>query len=225
MTESSEARIRVLIIDDHRMFADAVSRLLSDEDDLEVVGIATDGQDGISLAAALSPNVVLVDYSLPGLDGVAVTVAIKSQSPSTYVVMLTGSPDDRVLLRAIEAGCSGYLSKVSAADQVVEAVRLAAVGEALISPKELARVLPKLGRHRHELGGDLTERERQILVLLAAGRTNPEIAGEIHLSVNTVRNHVQGILTKVGAHSKLEAVSVSVRAGIIDYPGSVSPRS
>jgi two-component system, NarL family, response regulator DevR len=170
------------------------------------------------MVTRLRPNVVLMDYQLPDQDGVAVTTQVKRQNPSVMVVMLTGSAEDRVLLSAIDAGCSGFLTKDRAAAEVVHAVRAAAVGEALISPALLARLLPKLNRTQRSLGEDLSDREREILGLLARGMTNKVIAAELFLSVNTIRNHVQSVLAKLGAHSKLEAVSTAVREGIIDYP-------
>lgn len=157
---------------------------------------------------------------MPDQDGVELARQIKGRFPAIMVVMLTGSADDRVLLAAIEAGCSGFLTKDRAAAEVADAVRAAAQGEALISPAMLARLLPKLSRSHRSLGTDLTERERGILTLLALGRTNRVIADELRLSVNTIRNYVQSILAKLGAHSKLEAVSTAVREGIIDYPSS-----
>jgi two-component system response regulator DevR len=218
MSEAARDPIRVLIIDDHRMFAESLARLLSDEPDIDVIGVCPTGAEGVAQAAELSPTVVLVDYRLPDLDGVAITSQIKERAPDTYVVMLTGSADDGVLLTAIEAGCSGYLSKDRAAAEVADAVRLAAAGEATISPRELARLLPKLGRNQRAAGGDLTAREREVLGMLATGLANSAIAATLHLSVNTVRNYVQSILTKLGAHSKLEAVATGVREGIISYP-------
>ena len=125
-----------------------------------------------------------------------------------------------MLISAIEAGCCGFLTKDGAADEVAKAVRLAAAGESLISPKQLARLLPKLNRNYQAPGSDLTEREHQVLVLLAEGLANAAIAKQLHLSVNTVRNYVQAILTKLGAHSKLEAVATGVREGIISYPAT-----
>jgi DNA-binding NarL/FixJ family response regulator len=212
--------VSVLIIDDHRMFAESLARLLADDKGIAVVGTAASGAEGIELAAHLLPNVVLVDYQLPDTDGVAIAAAIKRGNPASMVVMLTASTDDRVLLAAIDAACSGFLTKDQAAGEVAEAVRAAAAGEALISPALLARLLPKINRIQPRLGSDLTEREREILELLARGWTNKVIAAELHLSVNTIRNYVQYVLTKLGAHSKLEAVSTAVREGIIDYPSS-----
>lgn len=218
MAGEDGAGIAVLIIDDHRMFAEGLGRLLDAEDDISVVGIAERGGEGVALAARLNPAVVLVDHYMPDQDGVVTAAEIRRHDPTTLVVMLTGSTDEHVLLAAIEAGCSGYLTKDRAAAEVADAVRAAAAGEALISPDLLARLLPRLTRTRTPVGSDLTERELSLLVLMAEGATNKVIADRMYLSVNTVRNYVQSILTKLGAHSKLEAVATSVREGIIDYP-------
>jgi DNA-binding NarL/FixJ family response regulator len=218
MTEPVSSRIGVLIVDDHRMFAESLARLLDDEDDLHVVGIAADRAEAVALAVELTPQVVLVDYQLPEINGDVVAAEIKRLIPDVVIVMLTGAGDDRVLVGAIDAGCSGFLMKQRAASEVVDAVRMAAAGEALISPRDLARLLPKLNRNYYSIGSDLTGRERQILVMIARGATNRAIAAELYLSVNTVRNYVQAILTKLGAHSKLEAVATAVRESVIEYP-------
>lgn len=210
--------IGVAIVDDHLMFAESLARLLADEPDLRVVGVAGDADAALELVAETHARVVLLDYQLPGRDGVAVARDLKAAHPQSMVVMLTGTGDDRVLLAAIDAGCSGFITKDRAALEVASAVRTAAAGEALISPAQLARLLPKLSRTHRAVGADLTERERELLARLARGGTNKAIAEELHLSVNTVRNYVQSVLTKLGAHSKLEAVSTAVREGIIDYP-------
>ena len=218
MAEAEDTTVGVLIVDDHRMFSESLARLLADEDGIDVLGVAGTGSDAIDMVSRLHPNVVLMDYQLPDQDGVSVTVEVKRQNPSVMVVMLSGSTEDRVLLAAIDAGCSGFLTKDRAAAEVVHAVRAAAVGEALISPALLARLLPKLNRTQRSVGEDLSDREREILGFLARGMTNKAIAAELFLSVNTIRNHVQSVLAKLGAHSKLEAVSTAVREGIIDYP-------
>lgn len=218
MTDPEPGTIGVLIIDDHRMFAESLARLLADEEGIAVLATAASGSEGIELADRLQPQVVLVDYQMPERDGVAIAAEIKRRDPKIMVVMLAGSAEDRVLLAAIEVGCSGFLTKDRAAAEVADAVRVAARGEASISPPLLARLLPKLTRTPRALGADLSEREREILASLARGWTNQVIASELHLSVNTVRNYVQSVLSKLGAHSKLEAVSIAVREGIIDYP-------
>jgi len=218
MDELVGSTIGLLIIDDHRMFSESLARLLADEDDIAVVGVASSGREGIDLAIRHRPRVVLVDYEMPEYDGVQVAAEIKRQDPEIMVLILTASTEDRVLLAAIEAGCSGFLTKDRAADDVAHAVRSAAAGEAVISPALLARLLPRLNGSHRSLGDDLTGRERELLSHLARGATNKVVAAELHLSVNTVRNYVQSVLTKLGAHSKLEAVSTAVREGIIDYP-------
>jgi DNA-binding NarL/FixJ family response regulator len=218
MAEPGAPRVGVLIVDDHRMFAESLARLLSDEAEIEVLGVAGSGADALDMAARLRPRVVLIDYQMPERDGVQIAAEIKQHDPEVMVVMLTASTDDRVLLAAIDAGCSGFLTKDRAAAEVADAVRAAALGEALITPAQLVRLLPKLSRTQRAIGADLTDRELDLLSHLARGGTNKAIAAELHLSVNTVRNYVQSVLTKLGAHSKLEAVSTAVREGIIDYP-------
>jgi DNA-binding NarL/FixJ family response regulator len=210
--------IGVLIIDDHQMFAESLARLLADEPDISVLGVVSEAAEALPSAVRLRPHVVLVDYKMPGQDGVDIARAIKSADPNVTIVMLTGWADDRVLLSAIEAGCSGFLTKDRAATEVAGAVRAAANGEALITGDLLARLLPRLGRNHHELGSDLTEREIEVFELMARGWPNAAIASHLFLSVNTIRNYVQSILTKLGAHSKLEAVSTGVRERIIRYP-------
>lgn len=218
MADEEGVPIGVVIIDDHRVFAEGLGRLLADEPDIEVLGIVTEANAAVDTVQRLGPRVVLLDYQLPERDGVLLAADIKRSMPEVMVVMLTGSAEDRVLVGAIEAGCSGFLTKDRAAAEVAEAVRATAGGEALISRSLLARLLPKLNRTYRAVGADLTERERDILGLLARGSANKAIAAELNLSVNTVRNHVQSVLTKLGAHSKLEAVSTAVRGGIINFP-------
>jgi len=218
MTEAEEDVWRVLVVDDHQMVAESLARLLSDEDDIVVLGTAADGSEALDLCGRLKPNVMLIDYHMPGRDGVSIAAEIKRDHPEVMVVMLTASAEDHVVLSAIEAGCSGFLTKDRAPTELVDAVRSAAAGEVVISPALLARLLPQLNRTNHAVGPQLTEREHQLLGLMAEGSTNKVIAHELNLSVNTVRNYVQILLSKLNVHSKLEAVSTAVRGGIIDYP-------
>jgi DNA-binding NarL/FixJ family response regulator len=210
--------IRVLIVDDHRMFAESLARLLSAEDGIEVVATVTTASDGAAAAARHCPDVVLLDQGLPDGDGTAVASDIRRRDAAVNVVMLTGAPDKGVLAAAIEAGCCGFLTKDRAAVEVVAAVRAAARGDAVISPAALARLLPKLRATDRSGASELTAREQQVVALLAQGLSNKEIATELHLSLNTIRNYVQGTLVKLGAHSKLQAVALAVRTGVIDYP-------
>jgi len=214
VTENSP--ISVLIVDDHEMFAQSLARMLEIEDDIVVAGTARGVADAREAVLRDPPNIVLMDYYLGDGDGAAATTAIKAESPTTKVVMLTGVSDDTVLLAAIEAGCSGFVSKTNAVEEVVAAVRAAHAGEALISPALLARLLPKLRRTTDTAGTELTSRELEVLVLLSQGLANQAIAEKLTVSVHTVRNHVQNILTKLKAHSKLEAVAIAVKKGLIN---------
>ncbi|MDA8261335.1 MAG: response regulator transcription factor [Actinomycetota bacterium] len=215
-----EAPITVMIVDDHRMFAESLARLLEDERDITVVGVGSNQTDALHLARRLRPSVALIDYQLPDVDGVTLARQLKVIDASMLLVMLTGVGDDALLLEAIEAGCSGFITKDRAAAEVADAVRAAASGEALISPHMLARLLPRLSREEPAGRHGLTEREVEVLARMARGLSNRAIADELYLSVNTVRNHVQSILGKLGVHSKLEAVSVPIRTGIIDIPSA-----
>lgn len=213
-----EDAVGVVIVDDHRMFAESLARLLADEDDVSVRGIGGNRIEALQLVEQFQPRVLLVDFHMPDGDGVALTKEVKERWPETMVVMLTGDADDRVLISAIEAGCSGFLTKDRASSEVAHAVRDASAGDVVISTAQLARLLPKLSRSHRPAGADLTDREVEVLKLLAAGVTSKTIADQLFLSVNTIRNYVQSILTKLGAHSKLEAVAVAVKQGIIAYP-------
>lgn len=212
---ANHERIRVLICDDHHLVAQALALLIGAQPDMEAAGVAGSAAEVIALAASLRPDVVLMDYALPDGDGVAATAAIKASQPDVNVIMLTSFVDEEVLVAAIDAGCSGYVTKHKGSDELTTAVRLAAAGEALVSPDMLARLLPRLRRSHHGLGWDLTPRERQVLDLLAQGESKEAIAHRLFLSTNTVRNHIQSILTKLNAHSRLEAVATATREGLV----------
>ena len=207
--------IRVMIADDHAVFADGLSALLSVHDDVTVAGVAGGVEDAVTLARRTAPDVVLMDYDLPDGTGVEAAARVLAACPSAKVVMLTSFADDAILVAAIEAGCSGFVTKHRAGREVVDAVRAAAAGEALISPSLLARLLPRL---RGEPGGEasrLTRREAEVLELLAEGLSNRAIAERLAVSLNTVRNHVQNLLTKLHSHSRLEAVAAAARQGLL----------
>jgi DNA-binding NarL/FixJ family response regulator len=211
-------KIKVLVVDDHQMFAEGLIKALSDEPDVHVVGSAGSVQGARTAARQYEPDVILMDYELSDGDGAQATQLIKDELPATKVVMLTSFTDEAVLVSAIEAGCSGFVTKHKAVEEVAAAVRAAYEGEALISPSMLARLLPKLRRSSRGLGSDLTPRELEVLKLLAEGLSNGAIAERLVISLHTVRNHVQSIIMKMQAHSKLEAVTVAVREGVIQYP-------
>ncbi|MFZ6005299.1 MAG: response regulator [Actinomycetota bacterium] len=208
--------ISVLIVDDHTMFAEGLSRSLSASSDIEVVGCAATGREAEERCREAAPDVVLMDFGLPDQDGARTTRAVRAEAPDIKVVMLTSLVDDSVVLSAIDAGCSGYVTKDKSVSELVDAIRAAHAGEALIAPAMLVRLLPRLRRSYQGLGSDLTAREREVLSLLAEGLPNKDIAERLVVSLNTVRTHVQNVLSKLQAHSKLEAVAVAAREAIID---------
>jgi DNA-binding NarL/FixJ family response regulator len=214
---STNPTIRVVVVDDHEMFVQGLTAVLSADPSIEVVGTAGTVEAGIASVRMHSPDVVLMDYELPDGDGASATQRIKGEVPDAQVVMVTSFDDEGILVRAIEAGCSGFITKHKAIQEVAAAVRAANAGEALISPSMLARLLPKLRQNPRGLGSDLTAREVEVLKLLAGGRSNQQIAEALVLSLHTVRNHVQNVITKLGAHSKLEAVATAVREGLIRH--------
>lgn len=207
--------IRVVIVDDHEMLVQGLRAALGTEGDIEVVATAGTVEDACAAVRMHAPDVVLMDYELPDGDGAAATERVKTDVPTVQVVMVTSFDDEAVLVRAIEAGCSGFITKHKAVGEVAHAVRAAHSGEALISPSMLARLLPRLRRKERGVGVDLTPREMEILRYLAEGMSNAAIAERLVLSLHTVRNHVQNVIGKLGAHSKLEAVATAVREGIL----------
>jgi DNA-binding NarL/FixJ family response regulator len=216
--------VSLLICDDHKILTDALATLVGLDQELSLTGPPVHvPSEAISIASAQLPDVVLMDIVFKGNDmtGIDATRQIKEASPSTKVVIMTAHDEDRLLVEAMEAGASGFLSKDTAAQEVLAAVKAAAEGEVLIDPATLTRLLAQVSREREaqrdalNLLGDLTEREREILQLLAEGLRNDGIAGKLFISPQTVQTHVRNILGKLRVHSKLEAVAFAVRHGAI----------
>ena len=176
------------------------------------------------MVAEHRPDVVLLDHALPDGDGADAVRPLLDAHPGLHVVMLTASTSDRVLGAAMEAGAAGFISKSSGLDELVGAVRSAARGDAVVSPQLLGRLLARMRRDAQGVGHDLTEREREILGLLAKGLTNVAISEQLFLSVHTVRNHIANLSAKLGAHSKLEALAIAVREGLVEPPRSDGSR-
>lgn len=216
-TQVPQEAIRILVVDDHKMVAEAIATILGDEPDIEVVAIAGTVIDAQRLAQTRAPDVVVMDYQLPDGDGAEAARRIRTERPATQIVMVTASGHDTVLASALDAGCAAFVTKDRAMEDVVDAVRAAHAGEATIPADMLARLLPRLRSTSRRVGA-LTTREREVLGLLAEGLSNDEIAGRLVLSVSTVRNHVQSILRKLEARSRLEAVTIAVRQGIVKFP-------
>jgi len=209
---------RLLLADDHRMLRDSLRRSM-EEHGFEVVGEAADGQEAVGLAQALRPDVVLMDVSMPVLDGVEATRQITRLVPGAQVVMLTMHADGDVMARAIQAGAIGYLVKDCSIDDVVSAVRLAASGEGVLSPGLASSMLAdveKAGRAGDNGHGPLiSAREEEVLQLVADGLTLPEVAASLFISVKTVKNHLASIYSKLDARDRTQAVLRAVRMGIV----------
>lgn len=220
----AKARVSLLICDDHKILTDALATVVDLDPELVLVAPpVNDPGEAIDLATEHLPNVVLMDIMFKGggMTGIEATRKIKEASPSTKVVIMTAHDEERLLVEAVEAGASGFLSKDEAADEVLAAVKAAADGEVLIDPGTLTRLLAQVAREREaqrdalNLLNDLTDREREILQLLAEGLRNDDIAGKLFISPQTVQTHVRNILGKLRVHSKLEAVAFAVRHGSV----------
>lgn len=216
-------KVSLLICDDHKVLTDALALVVGLDHDLSLVAAPVHtAEDAIALAAEQLPDVVLMDIVFKGgMSGIDATRAIKEISPSTKVVIMTAHDDDRLLVEAVEAGASGFLGKDEAAEEILSAAKAAADGEVLIDPATLTRILHQVAREREEHRGamdlldDLTEREKEILQLLAEGMRNEEIAQKLFISPQTVQTHIRNVLGKLRVHSKLEAVAFAVRHGVI----------
>jgi DNA-binding NarL/FixJ family response regulator len=215
--------VTLLICDDHKILTDALATVVGLDSGLQMVAPPVhDPETAITLCAEYLPDVVLMDIVFKGgMSGIDATRKIKETSPSTKVVIMTAHDDERLLVEAVEAGASGFLSKDKAAEDVLSAAKAAADGEVLIDPVTLTRLLAQVAREREQMRdaqgllNDLTDREREILQLLAGGMRNDDIAAKLFISPQTVQTHVRNILGKLRVHSKLEAVSFAVRHGAI----------
>jgi DNA-binding NarL/FixJ family response regulator len=222
--------IRVLLVDDQALIRDGLAIILNAQPDIRVVGQAADGQEGIELARRLRPDAILMDIKMPRLDGIQATRRIKEALPETPIVILTTYAEDELVFEGIRAGASGYLLKDITRDELAEAVRGAARGEAQIDPAVASQVLAEFQRMASVLRRppapaaeadlppmeDLTPREETILRLLTEGLTNAGIADRLGLSEGTVKNHVSEILSKLHANDRTHAVVLAIKRGLLD---------
>jgi DNA-binding NarL/FixJ family response regulator len=209
---------RLLLVDDHKMLRDGLRRSM-EEHGFDVVGEAEDGQEGVRMALTLHPDVVLMDVTMPVLDGVEATRQLRLVSPSSQVVMLTMHADGDVMARAIQAGAIGYLVKDCSTEDVVAAVRMAASGESILSPELASSMLSEVKKEsRRSANGDgavISAREEEVLQLIADGLSLPEVSAQLYISVKTVKNHLASIYAKLDARDRTQAVLRAVRMGII----------
>src|SRR3954454_500815 len=215
--------IRVIIVDDQELFRRGLTMLMSVESGLEVVGEAGDGATGIELASAVAPDVVLLDVRMPKVSGIEACVAIKEAVPAAKILMLTVSDEESDLYEAVKSGASGYLLKDSSIEEVAQAIRVVADGQSLISPSMAVKLIDEFKQmarpeREHVPGLRLTDRELEVLRLVAKGMNNREIARDLFISENTVKNHVRNILEKLQLHSRMEAVMYAVKEKLLDLP-------
>lgn len=214
--------IRVLLVDDHQLLTGALSQMLTQESDIQVVGVASSVADAKRLARERL-DVVLMDYRLPDGTGAEATRAIKARWPAARVVMLTALNDDETILESIQSGADGYLTKDRAVEDVVSAVRAANAGETLLPRSVIVGIAQRVAAAR-ERGAErrqiepLTPRELEVLKALTEGLSTPEICDRLFIAPNTLRTHVQNIMGKLRVHSKLEAVAFALRHKLVEPP-------
>ena len=212
--------LRVLVVDDHDLFRSGLRGLL-EENGVQVVGEAATGTEAVRLTRELAPDVIVMDLNMPGMNGVDATRQITAQSPLTRVVVLTISDQDGDVMDAIVAGACGYLLKDSSIPDLIRGIRGAALGESLISPHIATKVLQRLRAASTMPGGaelirsELSERETEVLKLIANGKDNAQIAAELHISPKTVKNHISNILMKLQIENRIQAAVYAVRSGIV----------
>jgi DNA-binding NarL/FixJ family response regulator len=221
--KSGREPIRVAVVDDQELFRRGLTMLLGVEDDIEVVGEAGDGVAGTEIATSAAPDVILMDVRMPKRSGIEACVAIKQAAPTARIIMLTVSDEEADLYEAVKNGASGYLLKDSSIDEVAQAIRVVADGQSLISPSMAIKLLDEFKQmsrnDRQQVPTPrLTERELEVLKLVAQGLNNREIAKRLFISENTVKNHVRNILEKLQLHSRMEAVMYAVREKLLDIP-------
>ena len=211
--DTSEA-IKVMLVDDHAVVRSGLSAFLSAYDDLELVAEASSGEQAVNLCDQIQPEVILMDLVMPGMDGATTTREIRTRCPDIQVIALTSFKEEHLVQEALEAGAIGYLLKNVSADDLADAIRKAHAGKPTLAP-EAAQVLIQTATGPPSPGHDLTGREREVLNLMVAGLTNPQIAEQLVVSQSTVKFHVSSILSKLGASSRTEAVSIALQNNLV----------
>jgi two-component system, NarL family, response regulator LiaR len=206
--------IRVMIVDDHAVVRSGLSAFLMVYDDLDFVGEAGSGEEAVRLCQSLQPDVILMDLVMPGMDGATATQAIRENCPNIQVIALTSFKEDDLVQRTLKAGAIGYLLKNVSANELVSAIRAAHAGRPTLAP-EAAHVLIHASQNHNEIGSNLTPREQEILSLMVAGLSNPEIADQLVVSRSTVKFHVSSVLSKLGVSSRTQAVTLALQNKLV----------
>ena len=205
-------KIRVLIADDHPVVREGLAGMLAGQPDFEVVGVAIDGNKALELYAKLSPDVTLMDLQMPGLDGVGAIEAIKAKDETAHILVLTTFDSDADILRAIEAGATGYLLKDTPREELFRAIRATTAGESVLAPTVTARLMTRMRAPAEE---NLSEREIEVLQLVARGNSNKEVGKALHISIATVKTHLIHIYNKLGVDDRTAAVTTAIEKKII----------
>ncbi|MCZ8513648.1 response regulator transcription factor [Paenibacillus filicis] len=213
-----EMTIKVLLVDDHEMVRIGLAAVLSTEDDIEVVGEASGGQEGIRLAQEYKPDVVLMDLVMEGMDGIETTRKLLQLHPDCKVIVLTSFIDDEKIYPVIEAGAFSYLLKTSRAGEIAQAIRSAVKGQSVLESQVASKLMnrfrqPKAAAQPHE---ELTEREMEVLRLIASGKSNQDVADELFIGVKTVKFHVTNILAKLGVEDRTQAAIYAYKHGLVE---------
>ena len=208
----TEQRIRILVCDDHPVVRSGLRGMIQSQPDLEVIAEAGEGAQAVALASRFQPDIVLMDLRMPGMDGVTATAAIKARHPGIHVLILTTYDTDADILRALEQGATGFLLKDEREDRLFDAIREAAGGRSPLAPGVASRLVERL---RGDADSHVSEREIEILMLVAQGRSNREIARDLHISDSTVKAHMLHIFDKLGVADRTAAVTTALRRGII----------
>jgi DNA-binding NarL/FixJ family response regulator len=213
-----EAKIRILVADDHPMLREGLVAVLGTQPDFEVVGEASDGSETVRLAETLQPDVILLDLEMPEVDGVAALEGLRDAGSASRAIVFTAYDTDQRILGALRAGARGYLLKGASRTEIFDAVRTVHAGGSLLEPGVTTRLLDHVreDREQHE---SLTPRELEVLLLISEGLHNSEIAGRLFVTERTVKFHVSSILAKLGADNRTEAVALATRRGLIRMPG------
>ncbi|CAG0942519.1 Oxygen regulatory protein NreC [Anaerolineae bacterium] len=215
------SKIRVLVCDDHTILRDGIKLLLNSQPDMEVVGEAVDGREAVEQARTLKPDVIIMDIAMPGLNGLEATKQIRRDDPNARVLVLTMYESDEYVSRMLEAGVLGYVLKKAAGSELVHAIRAIHQGEAFLYPSITKRLVEdylrrvETGQERDSFNG-LTEREREVLQLVAEGHPNRNIAEILNVSIRTVQNHRAHIMEKLGMHDRGELIKYAIQKGIIE---------
>lgn len=212
--------IKLLLVDDHAVVRSGIRMLLQAQSDMEIVGECEAGSEAVAQVRALRPDVVLMDVEMPDMSGIEATRQIKAAAPETAVVALTMYEDDQYFFEMLKAGASGYVPKRAAPNELVHAIRTVSRGEVFLYPSLAARLVHNY-LHREEATdeaelSDLTPRENEVLILIAEGLTNPEIADKLTISVKTVDRHRENIMRKLNMHNRIDLVKYAIKQGLID---------